>query len=533
MRDNVNYQETGALAILDWSARHASEMLHQFYRTGFNSWRKGVGEPPYAFVIPEEQGDRLQVAALVNRLLAQRIEVGRLTADLAVREGTFPRGSFVVKLDQPYRNYAVDLLEPQQFPAESATLPYDDVSWAFPVGFGVTAARIDDERVKTVAIEPLRGDAAARGSVDGDGPVFLLRDTGQEALLAARVRLGGFGLDIAEQPFSNGGVAYPAGSWILRPQDGLRPALEAVAAELALDFRSAPDIPAAARHESMLPRIGVWVPWADTDEMGWVRYTLDRERVPYVYLRDEDVRAGRLLTKVDVIIYGPFIRLDLQGQIHGIAPADVPLAFDKTPEFPSLGVPASSSDITGGPGYVGLEAIRRFLADGGVLLTLGSGSALALEGGLVRGVRRASNTRIFTPGSELRVSFSRPDHPLAYGYGRETSVFRNNETVYDLPVRWTTMAYCQSCLDGPVDRRFVVATWGADGPMTVSGGMRGEAELKGRPAILDVPVGRGRIVAYNFSPIHRDMTRSDHRVLWNAILNWHTLVDEPAAPRSR
>jgi len=46
MRDNVNYQETGALTILDWSARHAEEMLRNFYRTGYNSWRKGSPRSP-------------------------------------------------------------------------------------------------------------------------------------------------------------------------------------------------------------------------------------------------------------------------------------------------------------------------------------------------------------------------------------------------------------------------------------------------------------------------------------------------------
>ena len=47
--------------------------------------------------------------------------------------------------------------------------------------------------------------------------------------------------------------------------------------------------------------------------------------------------------------------------------------------------------------------------------------------------------------------------------------------------------------------------------------------VQNRPAILDVPVGRGHVVAYNFTPIHRDMNRSDHRFLWNAILNWNAL----------
>ena len=88
------------------------------------------------------------------------------------------------------------------------------------------------------------------------------------------------------------------------------------------------------------------------------------------------------------------------------------------------------------------------------------------------------------------------------------------------------MAYCTSCLDGPVDRGPVVATWGGGGDMVVSGGMRGEADLRGHPAILDLTVGRGRVVAYNFSPIHRDMNRSDYRLLWNAILNWRKLTGD-------
>ncbi len=523
MRDNLNYQQTAALAILDWSSRHAGDMLRNFYRTGYNSWRRGVTEKPFAYVIPDAPEDRLRVAGLLNRLLDQKIEVGRLLADLDTAEGRFGRGSFVVKLDQPYRNYAVDVLEPQRFP-DSEHIPYDDVSWAFPVGFGVAAVRIDDERVKSAATEPVKAHVAPTGSVSGAGPVFLLRDTEQEALLAARFRLARFGVEIAEAAFQADGVAYPAGSWIVPAQDGVAETLAALSRELALDFASAPAVPDVARHTAALPRVGVWVPWADTDSMGWIRYTLDRQNVPYAYLRDEDVRAGSLKDRVDIVLYGPFSRLSqLSGQIHGIAPTAGPMPFEATPEFPSLGQPVASSDITGGPGYVGLEALRLFVEEGGVLVTLGTGSTLALEGGLVRGVRRAAAASVFTPGSELRIRFDRSSHPLAYGYGGETSVFRSATPVYDVPKHWLEMAYCSSCLDGPDDRRPMVASWGGTGAMLVSGGMRGEDELRGRPAILDLPVGRGHVVAFNFSPIHRDMNRSDHRLLWNAILNWNAL----------
>jgi hypothetical protein len=32
------------------------------------------------------------------------------------------------------------------------------------------------------------------------------------------------------------------------------------------------------------------------------------------------------------------------------------------------------------------------------------------------------------------------------------------------------------------------------------------------------------VIAYNFNPVHRDLNRSDCRLLWNAILNWKMLV---------
>jgi hypothetical protein len=37
-------------------------------------------------------------------------------------------------------------------------------------------------------------------------------------------------------------------------------------------------------------------------------------------------------------------------------------------------------------------------------------------------------------------------------------------------------------------------------------------------------VGKGRIVAFNFNPIHRSLNRADHRMLWNVVLNWQALV---------
>ena len=71
---------------------------------------------------------------MVGRLLGQHIEVGRAQAALKLKDGDYPAGTYVVRLDQPYRNYAVDLLTPQRYPKDGSE-PYDDVSWELPAHY--------------------------------------------------------------------------------------------------------------------------------------------------------------------------------------------------------------------------------------------------------------------------------------------------------------------------------------------------------------------------------------------------------------
>ena len=515
-RNGLNYAQTGCLAILDYSARHSDSLLRNFYKKGFNSWQKGKAGNPYAFVVSAEQKDRRRAAEMVNRLRSQGIEVSRSTRAFQVKEGSFPEGSYVVRLDQPYRNYAVDLLLPQEFPADAEYQPYDDISWSLPVHFGVRTVRVDDAAIQQVPLQILTENAQPAGTIRGSGASYLLRDNGQESLLAARYRLADFKVHVAEKSFQAGGKNYPAGSWMIEDQDGLRKVLELVSSELALDFDQVSTKPNVPAHEAVVPRLGVWVPWADTDMIGWIRYILDQRKVPYTYIRDDDIRAGNLNEKVDVIVYGNVL-LNLQGQIHGLAKTTGPLAYKKTDKFPSLGTPAESDDITGGIGWQGLHNLQRFVEEGGLLATIGSGSNLVLDSGFVRSVSRAEIAGVRTPGVHITVKFARPDHPIAYGYSNDPYAFRSNYPLYDTPRQWLTMSYCTSCLTGPPDFQNVVLQWGTK---VISGGGKKIEELEGRPAILDVPTGKGSVLVYNFNPMHRDMNRADHRYLWNAILNW-------------
>src|SRR3984893_10005351 len=327
-RDNVNYNETGMLAALDYTATNSHELLRNFYNKSVHSYRKGVEEPPYAFIIPEDQGDPLRVAQLILRLQKQHIEVSRVTSPVKLKEGEFPADTFVVRLDQPYRNYAVDLLAPQHYPKDGSE-PYDDVSWEFPANYHLQAIPTADASIRNSSMKLLDDVPHPQGKIAGGGPVFLLKDTGQESFLEARYRLANFSIEIAERSFTAVGADYPTGTWILPMQAGLTDTLQQLSTDLALDFSSVPRTPEVPRHTAKAPRLGLWVPWADTDSIGWIRYSLDQRKIPYTYVRDEDIRAGNLHAKFDVLLYG-HVDLELAEQIQGLPKVWGPMPYKKT-----------------------------------------------------------------------------------------------------------------------------------------------------------------------------------------------------------
>jgi hypothetical protein len=535
LRNNTNYMQTAVLAALQYASLHAQDMLRNFWRRGRNAVEKGGREKPFAVAIPEKQDDPRRLAALVNLLREHGIEVSRAKDAFSVKEGSYPAGTYLVRMAQPYRGYALDLLLPQKYPAEEAPYePYDDVGWALPVSYGVETKPIEDEAVKGVPSEPVAEPVRYRGSVEGDGNVYLARDAGQEALLAARVRLARFKVEAAEKAFSSGGVDYPAGSWVIPAQAGLRSALEAAAADLSFEVEAADAAPQVPRHALDLPRLALLQAWADTESPGWVRMIFDDQKVPYTLIMDEDLRRGGLRGRFDVILF-PNTDDGLKDIVGGIDPRHSPLAYTKTPQFPSHGSPTASADITGGFGWRGVQNLEDFVRGGGVLVTLGGASTLPLDGGIAREVRRASVKDVFTPGSELRARFRRPDHPIAYGYQERTSVFRESRPLYAvrradegrIVLQWGEKIPSDEDEEKKQEEKDAAAA--KKEPLVVSGGVKGASELEGKPAILDIPTGQGRVVAFDFDPIHRYLTLSDFRLVWNVLLNWNDLPPVPAA----
>jgi len=157
-----------------------------------------------------------------------------------------------------------------------------------------------------------------------------------------------------------------------------------------------------ASHPSPIPRIAIWHLWSDTQATGWLRMALDREKIPYAYIRDEEIRAGHLRDQFDVLLYGDNEE-SWKDQVQGIDTKWGPMPYTKTAQFPSHGVPDASDDITGGIGWAGMANLQEYLTSGGLMIAIGNGSALPLEGGLVRGVSVRSGGA-YTPGSEIRAS---------------------------------------------------------------------------------------------------------------------------------
>ena len=57
----------------------------------------------------------------------------------------------------------------------------------------------------------------------------------------------------------------------------------------------------------------------------------------------------------------------------------------------------------------------------------------------------------------------------------------------------------------------------------LSGLMKNPSVIKERPAILDLPAGRGRVIMFATNPCYRWQNHGEFNMLFNAILNYNDL----------
>src|SRR6185295_12660067 len=129
---------------------------------------------------------------------------------------TFPAGTFILRMDQPYSRIADTLLDYQYWaPDDPQRNPYDDTGWTFGELFNVKVVRVTDTKVLDVAMEPVKGDVAASGGVSGSGSIFAIGHNADPSLATLRYRLKDAQIDVAEEPFDGGGQSFRRGSFII------------------------------------------------------------------------------------------------------------------------------------------------------------------------------------------------------------------------------------------------------------------------------------------------------------------------------
>jgi hypothetical protein len=111
----VEYMEAGVVALLNNAARNRRYWLKNFYhinRRAVEGWERW----PEAWVIPAGQANTAGLSYALRILTTGDVEVHRAQEAFTADRETFPAGSFVIPMRQPYASFAQTMLEIQRYP---------------------------------------------------------------------------------------------------------------------------------------------------------------------------------------------------------------------------------------------------------------------------------------------------------------------------------------------------------------------------------------------------------------------------------
>ncbi len=579
LRNNVNLSQSAILIAMNYVANNKDKYLGNFYLKSKRSVAKAKTEGPAAYVLPGDDTRPTEAADLVNLLKMQGVEVHRLTAAAEAKEGKFPVGSYVVRMDQPYSRMADMLLDTQYYNVNDPR-PYDDTGWTLGPLRNVKTVRVKDEKILTAAMTLTNGPARVTGKVEGTGTAgFVVNHNAESANAQLRYRLKDVKFSVAQAEFKVGDKNFNAGSFIIQtegnPSD-LRTRLEREVTALGLNALAIDKVPEVAQHAIGAPRIALVHTWLNTQDEGWYRIELDRLGIPYDYVSDQVIgRTPNLRSKYDVIIFGP-IRTNAQNIVRGVtkfSDSEAPIPWKKSDLTPNMGLsPDQTDDIRGGLGISGVANINDFVHAGGLFITIADNASLPIDFGMVSGVSIQTSTRLQTRGAVMNTVFADRSSPIAYGYDEKLAVYFNQTPLLQVAGigggpgggGFPGQAGATGRLTGrgtvsdpdvvqgrppmaapgpaptpdptnipPLDSRpRVVLRFAAVNDLLVSGMLGGGEDLAGRPAVIDVPVGKGHIVMFANNPMWRHQTHGSFSLLFNAILNYDSLGIGRVAPRA-
>jgi hypothetical protein len=602
-RNNNNYEQTALLISLNYFNHNSKLFLKNFYLKAKRSIDKPKNEGPAAYVLPGDDPRLGNQAELLRTLQTQGCEIHRATASFTVtmkkkapRRGaepraggsptpssspakpaepetrTFPAGSYLVRMDQPYSRIADALLDYQYWaPNDPQTDIYDDTAWTMGELANVEVVRVTDTKVLEAAMERVSGEVRSAGAVNGSGSVYVVNHNADNVLATLRYRLKDVAIEAAEEPFEAGGHKFNRGSFIIRKASADE--LQRAASDLGIQVFAA-DAPSVKTHPVKAARVAVMHTWLSTQDEGWWRLAFDQLRVPFTYISTQDAaRDADLRRKYDVIIFAPVGR-GAGAIINGLPMYGNPLPWKTTTLTPNLGKTDETDDMRPGLGWNGLMNLQKFVSSGGVLITSMDTSDFAVSYNLTPGVSTGRANRLRAIGDILRMKTVDSASPIAYGYGDSLAMYCSNGPIFNIsntvfggggggrrgvgaqratgrgtpddpdtpqgrppaeapePPRaevWQALPLTdeQRRNNGgiipPTQRPRVVLRYADSRDLFVSGLLDGGDEIAQHPAVIDAPYGNGHVVLFSTNPFWRGQTKGSYFLVFNAILNFDNL----------
>src|SRR6266540_3539585 len=545
IRNNINFQQSGALVALRYVADHRETFLANYVAKAQRMIDRGRTSAPYAFIIPRNQRHAAEAADLVNLFRAHGTEVHVATADFLLQTKaaasarstdtvtaaapaaaspaaaapatttttsaspalspssrvaapvTVHAGDWIVRLDQPYSATARTLLAIQKFKADDPP-PYDDTGWTLDALRHVETIKAVDSTILTRPMQLLTEDAKITGATTGSGATLLVKHLGDWRSAALPWRLRGTRVNVADAVFNVDGMRYPAGTFII--ENPSAQARDAVAG-LGLTSVASGNPITVGKHSVTAPRIALLHSWLETQNEGWVRYAFDQMGIPYTYISEQGLKRPGYLDRFDVVVY-PHVSGSPIALVNGRPMIGPPIPWKKTAETPNLGKWDETDDVRPGMGLDGLAALRRFIERGGLLITTGNTSRLPVDMGFNGSVNSVTTTRLNARGGIFRVQPVSSASPILYGYeGTSFPIYFSQTPLFTVTPRDTTGA--PEGVDPSIEAarekmraKVILKFHDKADSLLVSGLLAGGDELTNKAAVVDAPVGKGHVILF-------------------------------------
>jgi hypothetical protein len=241
---------------------------------------------------------------------------------------------------------------------------------------------------------------------------------------------------------------------------------------------------------------GLYRSFVPSLDEGWTRWIFEEQEKSndcfhYDSITDREIKSGPLDKYRAIVIPDQLPAAILDGYKTGTMP----------PEY------------TGGLAHAGVKALRDFVEQGGTLVCLNRASDFAIEQfklPLRDIVANVSEKEFFVPGSILRIELD-TSHPLAQGMPKETIAWVEDSPVFELVKTGSNSDRVD------VSKVHIIAHYPREKNPLLSGWLLGESRIRGKAALVEVTVGKGRIILFGFRPQYRGQSLATYPLLFNAI----------------